>query len=67
MKIKSGMTQMSVPKVHMQRINSSFAKTHGSASSKITEPRGMFKEQKTPLMKPHMPGKNPGIGRKFSV
>ena len=60
-----GMSHLSVPKVHMQKVNASFKQVH-SPSVPTSLGRAPL-ERKVPLNKPRMPGRNPGTGPKFSV
>lgn len=60
-----GMTHLAVPKVHVQKINSSYKQVH-SPSASLNLPKPPL-ERKVPLNKPRMPGKNPGVGPKFSI
>lgn len=60
--MKGGMAKikMAISKVHEVNINKLFAKRHAPRIPHVESPF-KFKEQKLPI--PHMPGKNPGIGK----
>lgn len=60
-----GPRQLAVPKVHMAKINSAYKQVHSPATPSALGRRPL--EQKVPLNKPRMPGKNPGVGPKFSI